>query len=104
MSEVIDVDFKSRTIKNITYQSKEVIEGNKDKINNTNKVVEESEEEEYNWSTVQEVTQCYNAMLEVVKITISILQSVGYDKPNSQQITVRMMEDCIDELWENGVL
>ena len=43
-------------------------------------------------------------MLDVVRITINILQDVGYDKPNAQQITVRMMEDCIDELWENGVL
>ena len=104
MSEVIEVDFKSRTIKNITYQSKELIEGNEDKINNTNKAVVEEDKEEYNWSTVQEVTQCYNAMLDVVRITINMLQEVGYDKPNAQQITVRMMEDCIDELWENGVL
>lgn len=104
MSEVIEVDFKSRTIKNITYQSKELIEGNEDKINNTKEVVEDIEDSVYNWSTVQEVTQCYNAMLDVVRITINILQDVGYDKPNAQQITVRMMEDCIDELWENGVL
>ena len=43
-------------------------------------------------------------MLEVVKLTIKIMQDIGYDKPNAQQIAVRMMEDCIDELWETGVL
>ena len=105
--QVIEVDFKSRTIKNITYQSKEVSEANEE-INNT----QEEEYEDitgevninYDYSTVQEVTQCYHTMLEVVKLTIKIMQDIGYDKPNAQQIAVRMMEDCIDELWETGVL
>lgn len=109
--QVIEVDFKSRQIKNITYQSKEVSEANEDKINNISEAEEDNDdtiEEEiqisYDYSTVQEVTQCYHTMLEVVKLTIKIMQDIGYDKPNAQQIAVRMMEDCIDELWETGVL
>lgn len=108
--QVIEVDFKSRTIKNITYQSKEVSEANEDNkiINNTSEEDNDDTIDEitisYDYSTVQEVTQCYHTMLEVVKLTIKIMQDIGYDKPNAQQIAVRMMEDCIDELWETGVL
>lgn len=104
--QVIEVDFKSRTIKNITYQSKEVSEAN-DEINNISEDQDDTIDEitiSYDYSTVQEVTQCYHTMLEVVKLTIKIMQDIGYDKPNAQQIAVRMMEDCIDELWETGVL
>ena len=101
--QVIEVDFKSRTIKNITYQSKEVSEAN-DEINNISAKNEDEITISYDYSTVQEVTQCYHTMLEVVKLTIKIMQDIGYDKPNAQQIAVRMMEDCIDELWETGVL
>ena len=101
--QVIEVDFKSRTIKNITYQSKEVSEAN-DEINNISAKNEDEITISYDYSTVQEVTQCYHTMLEVVKLTIKIMQDIGYDKPSAQQIAVRMMEDCIDELWENGVL
>lgn len=104
--QVIEVDFKSRAIKNITYQSKEVSEANEDKINNISEDDNTTDEIQisYDYSTVQEVTQCYHTMLEVVKLTIKIMQDIGYDKPNAQQIAVRMMEDCIDELWETGVL
>lgn len=106
--QVIEVDFKLRQIKNITYQSKEVSEANEDKIINNTSDNDDTIEDEitisYDYSTVQEVTQCYHTMLEVVKLTIKIMQDIGYDKPNAQQIAVRMMEDCIDELWETGVL
>ena len=104
--QVIEVDFKLRQIKNITYQSKEVSEANEDKINNISEDDNTTDEItiSYDYSTVQEVTQCYHTMLEVVKLTIKIMQDIGYDKPNAQQIAVRMMEDCIDELWETGVL
>ena len=108
--QVIEVDFKLREVKNITYQSKEVSEANEDKINNISEAEEDNDDTidevqiNYDYSTVQEVTQCYHTMLEVVKLTIKIMQDIGYDKPNAQQIAVRMMEDCIDELWETGVL
>ena len=95
--QVIEVDFKSRTIKNITYQSKEVSEANEDKI--INNISEENEDEitiSYDYSTVQEVTQCYHTMLEVVKLTIKIMQDIGYDKPNAQQIAVA------DRDWETS--
>jgi hypothetical protein len=104
--QVIEVDFKLREVKNITYQSKEVSEANEEinNISDNDDTIDEEVQISYDYSTVQEVTQCYHTMLEVVKLTIKIMQDIGYDKPNAQQIAVRMMEDCIDELWETGVL
>ena len=98
MSEVIDVDFKSRTIKNITYHNKEVIEANDNKINisQSETVLPQSHQETLNI--------LYMRTLQHMKEIREAIRILGYDDQVSAQATVAMIEDCIDELWENGVL
>lgn len=98
MSEVIDVDFKSRTIKNITYHNKEVIEANDNKINipQNDSILPQSHQETLNI--------LYMRTLQHMKEIREAIRILGYDDQVSAQATVAMIEDCIDELWENGVL
>ena len=101
MSEVIEVDFKSRTIKNITYQSKELTEGNKDKINNNDIPQNDSI---LPMSHQETLSILYMRTLQHMKEIREAIKILGYDDQVSAQATVAMIEDCIDELWENGVL
>ena len=98
MSEVIDVDFKSRTIKNITYHNKEVTEANEDKINipQNDSILPPSHQETLN--------VLYMRTLKHMQEVREAIKVLGYDDQVSAQATVAMIEDCIDELWDNGVL
>ena len=100
MSKVIDVDFKSRTIKNITYYNKEVIEDNDNKINNNipqnDSILPMSHQDLLN--------RLYMTTLKHMQEVREAIRALGYDDQVSAQATVAMIEDCIDELWDNGVL
>ena len=99
MSEVIDVDFKSRTIKNITYHNKEVIEAN------DNKIINIPQSETVLPPSHQETLKIlYMRTLQHMQEIREAIRVLGYDDQVSAQATVAMIEDCIDELWENGVL
>lgn len=98
MSEVIDVDFKSRTIKNITYHNKEVTEANEDKINipQNDSILPPSHQDLLN--------RLYMTTLKHMQEVREAIRALGYDDQVSAQATVAMIEDCIDELWDVGVL
>jgi len=102
MSKIIDVDFKSKTIKNVTHQNKEINEANEDKINND--IPQNQQQTILPKSHQETLNQLYMKTLKHMQEVREAIRALGYDDQVSAQATVAMIEDCIDELWDNGVL